>query len=183
MAEDQFRKYLKFTWMNRLRWWYWRGKLGHLGKRVNIDRNVRLLRFPRNISVADNAVLKEGARICSCNEKAKVSIGRNTTIGYHTFIFASEGIEIGDDCLIAPFVYIVDSNHRSRRGEKINRQGNETAPIKIGNDVWIASGVTIGKGVTIGDGAVIASGAFVIRDVEPYAIVGGAPAKKVGVRT
>ena len=140
------------------------------------------MRYPQNISLGDNMVIKSGARICACNEKAIVSIGKNTTFGYHTFLFASEKIEIGDDCLIAPFVYIVDSDHSIEKGKNINAQPNQTAPIKIGNDVWIGTGVKILKGVNIGNGAVVASGALVKDDVNPYEIVGGIPAKKISER-
>ena len=52
----------------------------------------------------------------------------------------------------------------------------------IGNDVWIASNVTIMSGVTIGDGAVIASNSHVVKNVEPYALVGGNPAKLIKLR-
>ncbi len=55
------------------------------------------------------------------------------------------------------------------------------APV-IGNDVWIGSGVTVLQGVTIGDGAIIAAGAVVNRDVAPYEIVGGVPAKRIRLR-
>ena len=90
---------------------------------------------------------------------------------------------IGDDCLIAPFVYIVDSDHGIGRAKKINEQPNETAPVRIGNDVWIGAGAKILKGVTLGEGAVIAAGALVKEDVAPYRIAGGIPARILGERT
>ena len=59
---------------------------------------------------------------------------------------------------------------------------NQKFTVMIGNDVWIGSGVTIMEGVTIGDGAVVAAGAIVTKDVPPYAIVGGVPAKIIKYR-
>lgn len=182
MEQSQLRKYLKFTPANKVRLQKAKKILGHCGNHVHIDKNVEFMRFPENISIADNVVIKEGAKLCSCNENAVISIGKNTTIGYHNFIFASEKIEIGDDCLLAPFVYIVDSNHQTKRDTKINLQLNITAPVKIGNDVWIASGVTILPGATICDGAVIAANSVVNSNVAPYTIVGGSPAKLIGER-
>lgn len=149
---------------------------------MHIDKRVEILRFPKNVSIDDNVILKEGTRICSCNPVAKISIGKNTTVGYHTFIFASSGITIGDDCLIAPFVYIVDSNHQIQRELKINEQSNIVKPIEIGDDSWIASNCTILKGVKIGRGAVIAANSVVNSDVPDYEIYGGSPARKIGER-
>lgn len=180
---SQFRKHLKFGWRNRLRLLKQNRRLGHCGEQVFFDDNVKLLRFPQNIYVDDRVAIKEGTRICACNKFATIHVGRNTTVGFHTFIYASEKIEIGDDCLIAAFVYIVDSNHLAKRGININQQGNETAPIKIGRDVWVGTGAKILAGVTIGEGAIVAAGAIVNRDVEPYQIVGGIPAKLIGERT
>ena len=54
--------------------------------------------------------------------------------------------------------------------------------VTIGNDVWIGADVGIKAGITIGDGAVIASGAMVTKDVKPYSIVGGNPAKEIRMR-
>lgn len=65
--------------------------------------------------------------------------------------------------------------------EDLKRVG-EGYSVEIGNDVWIGSNVSIKSGIVIGDGAVIAAGAVVTRDVEPYAIVGGVPAKVIRYR-
>ena len=59
---------------------------------------------------------------------------------------------------------------------------DENYAVKIGSDVWIGSHVTILEGVEIGDGAIIAAGAVVTKDVEPYTVVGGVPAKKIKER-
>ncbi len=179
---SQLRKHLKYTFRNKWRYFFAKQRLGFLGTRVHIDKSVEFMRFPKNISIGDEVVIKEGARICSCNSDAKITIGSRTTIGYHNFIFSSDCIEIGSDCLIAPFVYIVDSNHSAAKNQLINRQPNVTAPIKIGNGVWIASNVTILKGVTIGDGAVIAANSVVNKDVPPFEIWAGTPAKKISER-
>lgn len=179
---SQLRAHLRFGWRNRWRAIRQSFRIGHLGQRVHIDKSVEFMRFPKNISIGDDVVLKEGARICSCNESAKIHIGSRTTIGYHSFIFASAGVEIGDDCLVAPFVYIVDSNHQIERNRLINLQPNVSKRVVIGNDVWIASNVTILMGVSIGDGAVIAANSVVNQSVLPFEIWGGSPAKRIGIR-
>jgi acetyltransferase-like isoleucine patch superfamily enzyme len=179
---SQLRKHLKFTWKHHYRALVQKRRLGFLGKNVFLDKSVELMRFPKNIFISDDVVIKEGARICSCNQNAIIRVGERTTIGYHTFIFASEEIEIGDDCMIAPFVYLVDSDHQIAKDKKMNLQPNKTAPIKVGNDVWIASNVTVLNGVTIGEGAVIAANSVLNKSVPAYEIWGGSPAKKIGER-
>lgn len=179
---SQLRKHLKFSFAHKWRSSRQRSRLKFLGKGVWIDKRVEFMRFPQNISVDDDVVVKEGARICACNTSASIEIGARTTIGYHNFIFASNGVTIGSDCLIAPFVYIVDSDHGIAKDQLINQQPNTTAPIVIKDGVWVASNVTILKGVTIGEGAVIAANSVVNSDVGPFEIWGGSPAKKIGNR-
>lgn len=88
-------------------------------------------------------------------------------------ITAADVIEIGLDATIGRDVVI-----RSYDGHTICEKGyKKSAPIKIGNHVWIGQGATILKGVTIGDGAVIAAGALVTKDVPAKSVVGGVPAK------
>lgn len=77
----------------------------------------------------------------------------------------------------------VDTDHAFARTDiPMNRQGITTAPIHIGDDVWIGHGVAILKGVTIGNGAIVAAGAVVNKDVAPFDIVGGVPARVLGNR-
>ncbi len=73
---------------------------------------------------------------------------------------------------------------RNRRGAAPTPVPYESwhGPVKIGNDVWIGQDVRLKSGITIGDGAVVASGAVVVKDVPPYAIVGGVPAKIIKFR-
>ena len=180
---NQFRRHSSYRLIHRMRRWVQTFRLGACGQHVWIDRGVRLLRFPRGIQLADEVALKEGAHLCVCNAEASIVIGARTTIGHYTFIYASERVEIGNDCMIAPFVYIVDSDHETGRGWPMNQQPNRTAPVRIGDDVWIATGARILAGVTIGTGAVIAAGAVVNDDVPPYTIAGGIPARVLGERS
>ncbi|RAL20194.1 hypothetical protein DL240_18425 [Lujinxingia litoralis] len=179
---NQMRQHLRFRLIHHMRWLRFKRILGYLGPGVYFDRRVELMRYPANIHIGKNVVLKEGARLCACNPHAHIRIGQNTSIGYHTFLFASAGITIGRDCLIAPFVYIVDSDHQARRDRPIHTQPNQARPIVIEDDVWIGAGAKLLKGVRIARGAVIAAGAIVRKDVGPYQIVGGVPARTLGER-
>lgn len=180
---NQLRQHLKFGLAQLFRAWRQRRRLGALGERVWIDRRVALLRYPQNIEIGNDVVLKEGAQLCACNDRASIRIGARTTVGFYTFLYASERIEIGADCMIAPFVYLVDSNHGTEPDRPMNTQPNMTAPIVIGDDVWIGVHSVILKGVTIGNGAIVAAGAVVKDHVPPYATVGGVPARILGERS
>ncbi len=181
----QFRKNNKRSIYSKLITYYYKWLIKGSSIGVQFDFQVYLMRFPRNIQLKDFVYIKSGARLCPCNNKAYIYIGKNTTIGYDTKIFASECITIGDNCMIAPNVYIVDSDHGVDRNELMNAQSNVTAEIKIGNDVWIATGAIILKGAIIPDGCIIAANSMVTGkfELEPYSIYGGTPAKKIGERS
>ena len=110
--------------------------------------------------------------------------GKNITIGKNVFInsgchFQDQGgIEIGDGCLIGHNVVLATINHDLYPE---NNRINHYAPIKLGKSVWVGSNATILSGVTVGDWAVVAAGAVVTRDVPPFTIVGGVPAKVIRV--
>jgi len=106
--------------------------------------------------------------------------GKNISIGKDVFInscchFQDQGgIEIGDGALIGHNVVLATINHDIDPAQ--NRK-NHYAPIKIGAHVWLGSNVTVLSGVTIGEWSVVAAGAVVTKDVPPYTVVGGVPAK------
>lgn len=106
--------------------------------------------------------------------------GKNITFGKDVFVnsgchFQDQGgITIGDGSLIGHNVVLATINHDL---DPRNNRKNHYAPINIGNHVWIGSNATILPGVTIGDWAVVAAGAVVTKDVPPYTVVGGIPAK------
>ncbi len=106
--------------------------------------------------------------------------GKNISIGKDVFInsgchFQDQGgITIGDGSLIGHNVVLATINHDLNPA--MNRK-NHYAPIYIGAHVWIGSNATVLPGVTIGDWSVVAAGAVVTKDVPPYTVVGGVPAR------
>lgn len=105
-------------------------------------------------------------------------LGDRVTIGWFAELDARGGIRIGHDTNISAHVKLITGSH------DVN-DPNFTAdflPIHIGHHCWIGTGAIVLQGVTIGDGAVVAAGAVVTKDIEPWTIVGGIPAKKIGER-
>lgn len=178
----QLREHLAPGLAHRLRRCAQRVRGVEVGDGVLLESGVHLLRHPRGITLGPGAILKSGVHLCPCNAGASVRVGARTTVGFHTLVYASAGIEIGADCMIAPFVHIVDSEHGLARDRPMNRQPNVVRPVRIGDDVWIGSHAVILMGVNIGDGAVVAAGSVVREDVAPYQIVGGVPARIIGER-
>lgn len=109
---------------------------------------------------------------------SRVTIGRDTYINRGVWLDGRGIVRIGNSVTISPRVTISSAGHdvQSATFEYVS------APISIGDYAWVGINATILKGVTIGEGAVVAAGAVVTKDVEPYTIVAGIPAKPVGVR-
>lgn len=105
-----------------------------------------------------------------------ISIGRDVFINSGCHFQDQGGITIGDGSLIGHNVVLATINHALRPSQK---RKNLHAPISIGSNVWIGSNAVILPGVTIGEWAVVAAGAVVTKDVPPYTVVGGIPAKVI----
>lgn len=108
-----------------------------------------------------------------------VAVGEHTIIGNDCFLDGRLGISIGDNVNIGGHVQIFTLEH-DPQDPGFRTQGG---PVSIGDRAYVATRATILPGVTIGDGAVVAAGAVVTKDVAPYTIVGGVPARPIGNRT
>lgn len=104
-------------------------------------------------------------------------------VGYGTESDRKGEIRIGNDVRIASHVMMIGANHRFDDLDKpIAKQGVERRSIIIEDDVWIAGRVNIVAGVTVGRGSVVAAGAVVTKDVPPYSVVAGVPARVIKMR-
>jgi acetyltransferase-like isoleucine patch superfamily enzyme len=116
---------------------------------------------------------------CELREPRRITIGNFSSIGDHCILDGRGGLTIGDSVNFSTGVWIWTMQH------KINDPDFEveTAPVVIEDFAWLSCRTVILPGVRIGKGAVVAAGAVVTKDVEPYAIVAGVPAKKIGERS
>lgn len=114
---------------------------------------------------------------------AQLHIGEGSIIGDKAILDARRGgIFIGKNVNFSSDVHLWTGQH-DYNDPYFRSMPNKRGPIKIGDRVWIGPNATILHSVTIGEGAVVAAGAVVTKDVEPYTLVGGIPAKKIGERT
>jgi maltose O-acetyltransferase len=109
----------------------------------------------------------------------RIVVGEHVIIGDSAFLDGRSGLSIGDNVNLGSHVSIYTREH------DVNSPtfAETGAPVVIGDRAWVSSHSIVLPGVTIGEGAVVAAGAVVTKDVEPYTIVGGNPAKLIGRRS
>ena len=176
MSVDQFFLNFRPNALDKLTTLYFRIKGAKIARSAFVLYRAKLVRFVKNIEICQGSVIKSGAEICSCNKSAQILIGSGVTVGSYSFIYSSSKIQIGDHSLIAPFTYIVDSNHGIAPDVRIRNQPNKVGPIKIGKDVWVGAHSLVLAGVSIGNGSIIAANSLVNCDVPDNEIWGGSPA-------
>ncbi len=122
-----------------------------------------------------SAVLYGGFEIRS---PRKLKIGTNSCIGHKATLDARGGLTIGSNVNFSSEVMIwtAQHDHRDQHFETVFK------PVMIEDTVWLGPRAIILPGITIGKGAVVAAGAVVTKDVEPYTVVGGIPARKISDR-
>lgn len=125
----------------------------------------------KNVNIERNAVFGP-----------QLEIGDNSGVGIDSEVYGP--VKIGQNVMMGPEVVIYTSGHRHDRTDiTMIEQGDDVVkPVVIGNDVWIGRRVMIMPGVTVGDGCIIGAGAVVTKDIPPYSIAAGVPAKVVKSR-
>lgn len=140
--------------------------------KLNCDRGGKII-FGSKVVIKNDAILYS-------KENATIEIGDYTSIGHHNEISCNQYIKIGCNSILAPYIYITDSNHSySDTKILIKDQGMSSKSVIIGDNVWIGRNAIILKGVNIGSNAVIGAGAVVTKDVPSFSVVGGNPAKVI----
>ena len=111
-----------------------------------------------------------------------IEVGKNTQMGPFITIFGEGTVSIGDNVLMGPGIRMLSSTRASfQKDTLLANQPEVPRPIVIANGVWIGANALI-LGVTIGEGAIVGAGSVVVKDVPPYAIVAGNPAKIIKYR-
>lgn len=112
----------------------------------------------------------------SAGPGARLIIGDGTFLNNGVVLSARNCVSIGNRCQLGPHVIVMDCDFH---GVDNRTETAPAAPIIVEDDVWLATRVTILKGVRIGRGSVVAAGAVVTKDVAPYTLVGGVPARLI----
>jgi len=112
----------------------------------------------------------------TCEEGATLSIGDDCFLNYGVSIGCTNRIELGEHCDIGPYCMIIDTQFHDLHDRSKRPPG---VPTIIERDVWLGAKVNVMPGVRIGRGSVIAAGAVVTRDVPPFSVAAGVPAKVV----
>lgn len=150
--------------------------------------------FPRNknkVKIGKACVIE--GKLVVLKYGGQIIVGDNVYIGLNSNIWSGEQVIIGDNVLISHNVNVIDTNsheidhiERAERFKNLVKHGQPkdkasivTGKIKIGDYVWISFGASVLKGVTIGEGAIVAANAVVTKDILPFTMVAGNPAKVV----
>ena len=133
------------------------------------------------VEVGPSCELNQGVELYPAG--GSIRIGRNVWLGPYTVVYGQGGVTIGEKTMVGMHVCILSSDHKvPPRGVEMWGQGDAPLPTKIGRDVWIGAHSVILPGVVIGKGAVIGAGAIVTREVLPFTVVAGVPAKELRKR-
>ena len=159
---------------------YWIIVLGRLGRNSFIRTKTRIIGNPRRVKIGNNFKIYENCIIAI--GKGEIMIGDNGLLGVGSYInCGNEKLMIGNGVAIAPFCKIFTYSHHYQSSEGVINS-YKTGDVIIEDDVLIGANTVILPGITIGRSSIIAANSLVNKDVEPYSIVGGSPARFIKMK-
>ena len=170
------RVFAKIT--NRYNWQFERLFIFWIGQiHSHLIRNF-FYRYIQRIELGENVIIYSG---CEIRNPSGLKIGKGTIIGNNAILDARAGLAIGENVNLSSNVSIWSLQH-DYRDPDFACTPEHYGPVKIEDRAWIGPNVIILHDVTIGEGAVVAAGAVVTKDVPPFTLYGGVPAKLIGRR-
>ena len=170
-------------WKNDIRSMWLSREFKYAGEYVKF-KSIGALKGTECITIGARTIFDEGLFLTAWTSHGtpSITIGQGCNFGAFNHITAINNIAIGDNCLTGKSVTITDNSHGEIDRESLNIPPNKRkvvskGPVIIGNNVWIGDKATILPNVTIGDGSIIAANAVVGKDIPPYCVAAGIPAK------
>jgi maltose O-acetyltransferase len=151
------------------------------GVRNRMEGGGRIRRFSQ-IEIGDYNAFSQGCWLWpedSEYDNVRIKIGSQNYFSRNVMIDACGRVEIGDENMFGPDIFITDSNHRYATAHGPKRAPMSVGRVVIGNRCWIGAKAVILKDVTLGDNCVVAAGSVVTRPVETGAVVAGVPARRI----
>ncbi len=132
--------------------------------------------------IGDDVFVSRGCIVSG--KDGPLRLGPRVNLGEGCTLYASTGLEIGADTLLAAKCYVGGGRYdpHGGRDRPLAQQPLPRKGVRIGADCWLGAGVTVVDGVTVGRGAVIGAGAVVTDDIPPFCIAAGIPARRIGTR-
>ncbi len=165
-----------------------KGRVRSCGRNTVLQGYVDARGARCEITIGDECTLQ--GLLVTETDTSEISIGNNVFIGSNTVLDCATRITIEDDALVSYECLLLDSNNHSndarvrkqdlpdvKHGRAYNWDAIPSRPIRICRGAWIGARSIILKGVTVGEGAIVGAGSVVTKDVEPYTMVGGNPAR------
>jgi acetyltransferase-like isoleucine patch superfamily enzyme len=169
----------------------WKNRFRSAGNKVVLWPHTTFFN-PQKISVGNNFNFGKGSIVESIQipngandvNSGRIIIGDNCWIGEYNHITSINSIKIGSNLLTGRYVLISDNSHGTTDGDQLDinpksRRLTSKGSVVIGNNVWLGDRVTVLPGVTIGDGVIAAVNSTITKDVPPYSLVAGTPAKVI----
>ena len=153
-----------------------------IGDNVEIFGDIDIRnREDGRIVISDGVKFDEGCRLVSANE-AVLMFHTGAEVGARSIFNCGASVTVGENALFGGYCYVQSSNHGMKRSAPIRDQPYTHAPIVIERNAWLAGHVSVMPGVTIGEGAVVGAKAVVTKDIDPFVIAAGIPARAVKSR-